>query len=108
MRVFFLFLLFTCPLLTNASPPKLEDVIAENHSYMKEELTVSEIKPKGKFIILSDGSEWEVSDKSLSISQSWFIPHEMKIEASNDPDYPYKIINKQTGSFVLAKKKSSG
>ena len=118
MYIYFLSFLFICPLLAETPPSKSESFIGENPYGIKEELTVSEIhnekkkneKKKNIFIttlVLSDGSQWEVKPEDAYTAQSWFIPHAMKIEASNDPAYPYKITNQVTGSFVLVKKKNS-
>lgn len=113
MYIYFLLVLFACPLLAETPPIKLESFSGENQYGIKEELTVSEIhneKKKNTFIttlVLSDGSKWEVKPEDANTAQSWFIPHDMKVEASNDPEYPYRITNQVTGSSILAKKKNS-
>lgn len=111
MYIYFLTILLAYPLLAETPTMEIDTIVVKNTQSGQQELTVSEIHSikKGNtpitILILSNGSKWEVKPEDASIAQSWFIPHELKIEANQDPEYPYTITNQVTGSSILVKKK---
>jgi hypothetical protein len=65
--------------------------------------TLSENRFQGRVLVLSDGSTWEVAPKDRGLAASWITPVPMTITQSVDSEYPYKIINQQSGSFITAR-----
>lgn len=58
---------------------------------------------QGKILKLADGSLWEVAPQDLLISQSWILSISLSVEASDNPSYPYFLINEASGSKVHAR-----
>lgn len=56
----------------------------------------------GQFIGLTDHSLWEICPSDTPITQGWITAVEIKVEPSNDPEYPFKLTNSLTGSAVRA------
>lgn len=65
---------------------------------------VEEVLKAGKFVRLTDKSLWEIDPQDTPITQSWITPSEIKVEETDDPEYPYSLTNKLTGSTVKARK----
>jgi hypothetical protein len=101
-------LIHVASLLLATAPLKIEEVIAhEMPQEQQESLTVEENLHGGKILILSDGTKWEIAPQDLSTSSSWILSVPMKVEKSNNKMYPYKIININSQSSVLARPLSS-
>ena len=58
----------------------------------------------GTYIRLSNGSLWNIDPQDTPISQSWITPVDIIVANTEQGDYPYKLTNSLTGSFVRAKK----
>ena len=61
----------------------------------------------GQKLQLSDNSIWEVSPNDVPTAAIWITPFPIKISQSNDPDYPYLLVNTTTGQSVKARKVST-
>jgi hypothetical protein len=90
----------------------LEDWLNENFTLKtrsqdakpaQEDLYLSENLNDGKRIRLSDGSLYEVAPSDVRYSALWLTPFPLKIVNSNDPAYPYKLVNTNTGFGVKAR-----
>jgi hypothetical protein len=57
----------------------------------------------GKKLLLSDHSLYEVAPSDVSISSAWLSPIDIQIVPSEDPNYPVRLINTDTGVGVKAK-----
>ena len=57
----------------------------------------------GQKIQLNDNSVWEVAPKDHPISAAWLTPIPIAIVPNDDPDYPYQLINKNTGISIQVK-----
>lgn len=86
---------------------KIEEVIAHETTQQEKELTIEENLHNGKILILSDGSKWEIAPQDLNTTQAWVIPGPMRIEKSTNLSYPYRIVNINLNSSVLARPISS-
>lgn len=75
-------------------------MIAQN----KNTPRVEEVLKSGKFVRLTDKSLWEIDPQDTPITQSWITPSEIKVEETEDRQYPYSLTNKLTGSTVKARK----
>lgn len=82
---------------------KIEEVIAHQTTQVPQELTVQENLHGGKVLLLSDGTKWEVAPQNLDISSTWIFPVPMKVEKTGSGNYPYRIININSQSSVLAR-----
>lgn len=60
----------------------------------------------GRKLELSNGNIYEVSPDDLNVSSSWITPFPLRIEASDDPYYPLRLVNIHTGRSVKVKKVS--
>lgn len=58
----------------------------------------------GKQLELSDGSLWEIAPNDIQTSAVWITPFPVKIVPSNDPDFPFLLVNANSGVSVKAKK----
>ncbi len=76
------------------SPPPVKGIIP----------TLSENLLNGQYLRLSDGTLWNVRPADVPIAQLWITPVEIGISKSGSPFYPYKLINKVSGSSILARK----
>lgn len=72
-----------------------------SHHYVVENLH------NGSYIRLDDGNIYAISPDDIQTSSMWILPFPLVIEESNDPDYPYLLVNENTGSSVKAKQSSS-
>ncbi len=59
---------------------------------------------QGKKLQLSDGSVYEINPADTVITQSWLTPFPILIYQSGDPAYPIKLVNKNDGTAVKARK----
>lgn len=59
---------------------------------------------KGSRLELSDGSAYEVNPEDRVYSVYWITPFPVELGKTGDRDYPIKITNLNTLSFVRAKK----
>jgi exosome complex RNA-binding protein Rrp42 (RNase PH superfamily) len=57
----------------------------------------------GEYIILDDGSEWEISPLDNYTAMTWQNNQAVVVILSSDPDYPYLIINRDKGTMIEAK-----
>lgn len=97
-------LIFLAAILPVLTAPKLNDENRVIHEKQQEEnLSVEENLYGGKILVLSDGSSWEVAPQDRYLSQNWLTPVFLEIEKSAHPYYPYRIINTESKSTVLAK-----
>jgi hypothetical protein len=103
--------------LTPAEKQELEKWLNENFTFklpeaaaqpepQKKELYLSENINNGKQLRLSDGSVYEIAPDDLVRTSFWITPFMIKIVPSQDPNYPYQIINTNTGTAVKAKQVS--
>lgn len=103
--------------LTAAEKQELEKWLNENFTFKlpeaaaqpdlpKKELYLSENINNGKQLRLSDGSVYEIAPDDLVRTSFWITPFQIKIVPSQDPNYPYQIINTNTGTAVKAKQVS--
>jgi hypothetical protein len=58
----------------------------------------------GQKIQLTDNSIWEIDPQDYTISEAWLASIPIKIIPSEDPDFPYLLVNKNTGIGVRARK----
>ncbi|HSW86958.1 MAG TPA: hypothetical protein VLG49_05605 [Rhabdochlamydiaceae bacterium] len=69
----------------------------------KEELTLAENINNGHQLRLSDGSVYQIAPADVPRASGWITPFPIQIVPSGDMDYPFKIVNKNTGSSLKAK-----
>lgn len=70
----------------------------------KDALYLSFNVNKGSRLELSDGSAYEVNPEDRVYSVYWITPFPVELGKTGDRDYPIKITNLNTLSFVRAKK----
>ncbi len=70
-------------------------------------VSLSENIQNGKILKLSDGTYWEVAPTDQNISSAWLFPFPVEIVPSKLPGFPYKLINKNTGSSIFVQKLES-
>ncbi len=58
----------------------------------------------GQKIQLSDNSMWQISPDDLPTAATWITPIPIQIVPSNYPDYPWLLVDTQTGVSIKAKK----
>jgi len=68
-----------------------------------KELTLAENINDGHQLKLSDGSLYEIAPADVSRAAGWITPFPIQVVPSGDMNYPFKIINKNTGSSLKAK-----
>jgi hypothetical protein len=74
----------------------------------KEQVVSSELSlainiDNGKKLQLSDNSLWEIAPSDVPTTSVWITPFPVKIESSDDPDYPCLIVNLNSGIRVKAR-----
>jgi hypothetical protein len=84
------------------------------HCNCPSEKSVSEEKNQGLFmsinidngkeIQLNDNSIWEVDPRDYAISEAWLTSFPIKIIPSDDPEYPFLLVNKITGVGIKVRK----
>lgn len=59
----------------------------------------------GTLITLTDGSEWEIAPEDISTAKTWKIMDKIEVVKTENPMYPFKLINKNTKGeeFVKAR-----
>jgi exosome complex RNA-binding protein Rrp42 (RNase PH superfamily) len=57
----------------------------------------------GEFIVLDDGSEWEISPMDNNTVMVWQNNQAVVVILSSNPEYPYLIINRDKGTMAEAK-----
>ncbi len=67
-------------------------------------LTFELVLSGGSLVKLSDGSVWEISPSDVNKTSVWLIPFPIEIKSGNDPDYPFLLINENTGDSVRARR----
>jgi hypothetical protein len=96
--------------LTYAQKVALESWLNKNFTLKTKteettpELTLSINIEDGRKLELSDSSIWEVAPNDISTAAIWLTPFPIKIAPSNDPEYPYLLINAYSGASVKARK----
>lgn len=61
----------------------------------------------GQRLQLSDNSIYQIAPQDVPVSSLWITPFPIMIQPNNDPNYPVKLVNANTGVSVRAKKISS-
>jgi hypothetical protein len=61
----------------------------------------------GQKLQLSDNSIWEIAPNDVPTSAVWITPFPVKIMPSNDQQYPWLIVNVNSGVSVKARKISA-
>jgi hypothetical protein len=61
----------------------------------------------GQKLQLSDNSIWEIAPNDIPTSAVWITPFPVKITPSNDQQYPWLIVNVNSGVSVKARKISA-
>jgi hypothetical protein len=64
---------------------------------------IQKVIDSGKLILLEDGSLWEVSPLDVINSMLWLPVSNMYVVESENPMYPYKLINTDDDESVEAK-----
>lgn len=59
---------------------------------------------QGEQLILSDGSRWQVAPDDVIKASGWITPFPMQIQPSDNPDYPFLLVNQNTKESVKARK----
>lgn len=97
--------------LSNTQRKELEGWINQKFNLKTEsqekELYLSENILSGSQLRLSDGSLYEVMPEDRSKASFWLTPFQVKVEPSNDPNYPLNITNTVSMVTVRAKKVST-
>lgn len=70
----------------------------------EENLYVSINIDGGRKLQLNDNSIWDVDPRDYETSDAWLASIPIKIVPSNDPDYPFLLVNRNTGVSVRVKK----
>ncbi len=86
---------------------KKGEAAASSPSIPGKNPTLSENLMNSRYIRLSDTTLWSIRPADVPIVQGWITPVEIIVTQSSDPFFPVKLINKLTGSFVLARKVDS-
>jgi len=64
---------------------------------------VSKNIDSGRFIKLEDGSLWQISPIDRINTMLWLVVDEITVVESNNPLYPFKLINTDNGDTAEAK-----
>jgi hypothetical protein len=70
----------------------------------KQNLYMSINIDNGREIQLNDNSIWEVDPRDYVYSEAWLTSFPIKIVPSDDPDFPFLLVNKSTGVSVRVRK----
>jgi hypothetical protein len=70
----------------------------------KKNLYVSINIDGGKKIQLNDNTIWDVNPHDYPISEAWLASIPIKIDPSDDPEYPFLLVNRNTGESIRVKK----
>jgi hypothetical protein len=77
---------------------------SKDQTSQKTQLSLSINIDNGQKLQLSDNSIWEISPDDVSTAAVWITPFPVKITQSDDPDYPYLLVNETSGVSVKARK----
>jgi len=66
--------------------------------------TLSENLMNSQYLRLSDGTLWNVRPEDVPIAQAWITPVPIVVSKSSNPFFPFKLTNKVSGTFILARK----
>ncbi len=91
--------LMSKPLPTTTDPKLMQKYTSSN------ELWIEQIDKYGRTIILGDNTSWVIAPQHRSTVAEWLIGDNIKIFDQKNPDYPYAIVNANTGQRINAKKK---
>jgi hypothetical protein len=69
-----------------------------------ENLFVSINIDNGRKIQLNDNSIWDVDPRDTATSEAWLASIPIKIVPSEDPDFPFLLVNRNTGVSIRVKK----
>lgn len=90
-----------------ANAPRSYSALSRNPSYLAVPggtLQVKETVDNGRFVLLDDGSLWEVSPLETIDSTLWLrLENIIVVESSDEPGYPYRLVNTDAKSVVSAK-----
>lgn len=77
-----------------------EEAVEDNYQL---ETSISGVYGNGQYLVMQDDSKWEIREKDRNKTGGWLGPADVKITKSDDPHYPYQILNKWTGTIVFAR-----
>lgn len=78
----------------------LKSNLQTNAEEEKKPLYLSQNLDNGKILRLSDDSEYLVAPEDIINSSFWITPFPLRIEPSDDPEYPLRIVNINNGQYV--------
>lgn len=84
----------------NCNCPSTKNVNKEEHQALYLSINID----NGREIQLNDNSIWEVDPRDYLISEAWLTSFPIKIIPSDDPDFPFLLVNKSTGVSVRVRK----
>jgi hypothetical protein len=82
----------------------LKNPAAEHQTALSMSININ----NGQKLQLSDESIWEIDPNDVPTAAVWITPFPVDLVPSKDADYPFLIVNKNTGVSVKARKISSG
>jgi len=108
MRFLLPLLLLSSFFIYGVSPDaKLETMLSHqsnsNSDDQDQELLIEENLHGGKILKLNNGTTWEVAPQDVHITEIWIFPFPLKLEKSNNPNYPYYLVNKRSKTKVLVR-----
>ena len=68
-----------------------------------QEITLAENINNGQQLRLSNGAVYQIAPEDVSRAAGWITPFPIQVVPSGDPNYPFKIVNKNTGNSLKAK-----
>jgi len=71
-------------------------------------LYLSQNIDNGRILRLDDDSEYLVAPEDVEQSSFWITPFPLRIEESDDPEYPQRIVNINNGKSVKVKQTKPG
>lgn len=75
----------------------------ENEKEVPTALYLSQSIDNGTKLILSDDSMYLVSPEDVVYTSFWITPFPLRLEESDDPEYPVRIININNGKSIKAR-----
>lgn len=100
--LFMISMAFVAP-VSSANAEETTKNIALNHV---QTVSLSEIVSNGRFLILNDGSVWEIHPSDQVVAREWLTPSVITVKATQDETFPFELKNEDTQSSVKAKKSS--
>lgn len=95
-------LLFSYCAGSEISEMKLKTFVS-NQSTLNQDLLLEENLHGGRFLKLNNGTIWEVAPQDLQITEIWIFPFPLNLEKSNNPTYPYYLVNLRSKTKVLVR-----